>query len=108
VSSPSGVGYVFLAAPRNEDRGRRNEELRVRCFIARAQLEDCNPIIGIGTEQKTGERGASWDLHLLSIPDLTDEFREKASEFSKTLGYFSSPRKTAIHIDEYPGRCPQA
>src|SRR5258708_31402900 len=47
-------------------------------------------IIGIGTEQKTGAPGASWDLHLFSIPELTDELREKASEFSKTLGYFSS------------------
>ena len=107
VPSLSGVGYVFLAAPREEDRGKRNEELSVRCFIARAQLEDCDPIIGIGTEQKTGASGASWDLHLLSIPEFTDEFREKAREFSKTLGYFSSPRQTAIHVDEYPGLCPE-
>ena len=71
VASLSGVGYVFLAAPRDEDRGKRNEELSVRCFIARAQLDYCETIIGIGTEQKTGERGASWDLHLLSIPDFT-------------------------------------
>jgi hypothetical protein len=107
VASPSGVGYVFLAAPRDEDRGKRNEELGVRCFIARAQLKDCDPIIGIGTEQKTGAPGASWDLHFLSISDFTDEFREKASEFSKALGYFSSPRQTAVHVDEYPGLCPE-
>jgi hypothetical protein len=107
VPSLSGVGYVFLAAHRDEDRGKRNEELSVRCFIARAQLEDCETIIGIGTEQKTGRRGVSWDLHLLAIPDFTDEFRKKAAEFSKALGFFSSPRRTAVHADEYPGLCPE-
>ncbi len=108
VPSLSGVGYVFLAAPRDEDRGKRTDELRMRCFVARHRFTPVETVIGIGTEVKTGELGASWDLHLLHIPneEFTDEFRKKAEEMSSALGYFSHPVETRVHVDEYPGHCP--
>jgi hypothetical protein len=106
MESLSGIGYVFLTARRDEDRESRTAELGARCFIARARLDRCETIIGIGTEQKTGERGASWDLQLLTIPEFTDEFREKAEEMSQAFGYFKAPRLVRHHEDEYPGNCP--
>lgn len=107
VPSLSKVGYVFLAAPRDEDRGQRNDELEMRCFVARHRLEPMQTVIGIGTEVKTAEPGASsWDLLLLDIPEFTDEFREKAEEISQAFGYFNAPIETRIHVDEYPGHCP--
>lgn len=109
VPSLSGVGYVFLAAPKAENRGARNDELGMRCFIARHRLSPVETVVGIGTEVKTGEPGASWDMHLLHIPveDFTYEFREKAEEMSAALGYFSRPIETPVHVDEYPGNCPE-
>jgi hypothetical protein len=106
IESSSGVGYVFLAARHDEDRDMRNKELSLRCFIARARMQGCQTIIGIGTEQKTGEPGASWDFQLLSIPEMTEEQRQKTEEISKDLGYFATPIETPLHVDEYPGKCP--
>ncbi|HVR37724.1 MAG TPA: hypothetical protein VMU84_01410 [Thermoanaerobaculia bacterium] len=108
VPSLSGIGYVFLAAPRDEDRGKRNDELGMRCFVARHRLAPMETVIGIGTEVKTGEPGASWDLHLLHIPneEFTEEFREKTEEMSRAFGYFNNPVETHVHVDEYPGHCP--
>jgi len=108
VPSLSGIGYVFLATPRDEDRGKRNDELEMRCFVVRHRIAPMETVIGIGTEVKTGEPGSSWDIHLLHIPndEFTDEFREKAEEMSTAFGYFSNPVETPIHVDEYPGHCP--
>ncbi|HXI13242.1 MAG TPA: NERD domain-containing protein [Thermoanaerobaculia bacterium] len=106
IESLSGVGYVFLAVPRDEDRELRNMELSLRCYVARSRLESCITIIGIGTEQKTGESGASWDVHLLHVPQLDAGIGQKASRISDELGYFKEPRMTPLHEDEYPGSCP--
>jgi hypothetical protein len=105
TASPSGVGYVFLAAHPDEQRSDRNDETSLRCIIARVKL-DCETIIGIGTERPGVRRGASWDLHYAYIPTLTDEFRSNALKMSDEMGYFSAPRVTGLHEDEYPGHCP--
>jgi hypothetical protein len=76
-----------------------------RCIVARVKL-DCETIIGIGTERPGIRRGASWDLHYVYIPTLDDEFRDNALKMSEELGYFSAPRVTGVHDDEYPGHCP--
>jgi hypothetical protein len=105
TGSPSKVGYVFLAAHPDEARTDRNNETSLRCIVARVKL-GLETIIGIGTERPGVRRGASWDLHYLHIPVLTDEFRENALKMSEQLGFFSAPRITGVHDDEYPGHCP--
>jgi len=105
TASLSGVGYVFLAAHPDEARTDRNNETELRCVVARVKL-GCETIIGIGTERPGVRRGASWDLHYVEIPVLTDEFRDNALKMSDELGFFSAPRITGVHDDEYPGHCP--
>lgn len=107
IPSMSGVGYVFLTSSRDTDRELRNAELGLRCFIARLRLDPITTIIGIGTEQKTGERGASWDVLLVQIPTIDEGFREQYERMSKELGYFHNPIETHFHEDEYPGNCPE-
>lgn len=104
--SPSGVGYVFHAAHPDVDRDLRNKETTLRCIVARAKLPECETIIGIGTERPGIQPGASWDIHYLSVPILTDGLRETAAKISAELGYFAAPRVTESHEDEYPGHCP--
>jgi len=106
TKSPSGVGYVFVAAHPDEDRDLRNKETSLRCFVARAQMGACSTIIGIGTERPGVRPGASWDIHYLSVPVLTDAFRDTAAKITADLGYFAAPRMTHVHEDEYPGHCP--
>ncbi|HXH95286.1 MAG TPA: NERD domain-containing protein [Thermoanaerobaculia bacterium] len=107
IESLSGVGYVFLAAKRDEDRKMRSMELGLRCYVARLRMDPCATIIGIGTEQKTGELGASWDVELLHTAEIDDAFRARAEEISKDLDYFQNPVQTHLHEDEYPGICPE-
>lgn len=106
IPSMSGVGYVFLASSRDTSRDFRNAELGLRCFIARLRMDPITTILGLGTEQKTGERGASWDMCLLHIPTIDDAYRDQYERMSKEYDYFANSIQTHFHEDEYPANCP--
>ncbi len=101
-SSPSGIGYVFFAAPPDYDRKSRIAELGNRCFIARNELRDCTTIIGIGTNVKRATQGFATDLCLFSAPTWTDKQRQHAERMKAELGFFKAPRVSKLTADEYP------
>lgn len=102
MSSPSGVGYVFFAAPPEQARELRMAELANRCFIARNESRDCITIIGIGLNVKPAKEGFATDLCLLSMPTWTEEDRHHAERMKAELGYFKAPRVSRLASDEYP------
>lgn len=102
TSSPSGVGYVFFAAPPEYNRKLRIAELGTRCFIARNELQDCVTIVGIGLNVKRAKKGFATDLCLLSLPTWTHEDRQHAERMKVELGYFKAPRVSRVSSDEYP------
>jgi hypothetical protein len=101
LEAPSGVIYVFFAAPRDYDRQVRQAELANRCFVARGLHPSSTTVIGIATERYEPE-GFSLDLCQLCLPRWTPEHQREMAAMQTELGYFVSPRKTVSHEDEYP------
>ncbi|SPE26169.1 conserved hypothetical protein [Acidobacteriia bacterium SbA2] len=99
--APSGVVYVFFAAPRGYDRQVRQAELANRCFVARGLNPSSTTVIGVATE-RYDPRGYSLDLCQLFLPRWTPEHQSEMAAMQTELGYFVSPRKTVSHEDEYP------
>ena len=103
TQSMSGIGYVVLAADRDQDRQYRIAELTARCTIARAKIPGARTIVGIASERAApGARGLSFDLFMLDKPELTDEEAKEAARLSEGLGYFRSPQVSTRHVEEYP------
>lgn len=100
--SPSGVGYVFFAAPPEYERELRIAELGNRCFVARNELSDCITVIGIGTNVKRASQGFATDLFLLFAPTWTDKQRQRAEQMKDELGFFKTPKINSKQEDEYP------
>ncbi|VVB94792.1 Uncharacterised protein [uncultured archaeon] len=100
--SPSGVAYVLLACPHDEDRKERLGELGLRCFVTRGLFSECTTVIGIATEQYEKGKGFSLDTIYLSKITWTIEDQTKLDNIQKDLGYFSNPIKSQMHEDEYP------
>jgi hypothetical protein len=104
IQSYSGVVYVFVAFPRDENRMYRRAELMGRCLVARSQFKDeaCT-VIGIATERANdGKKGLSFDLLMVDIREWTSEFEVKAEQARHELGFFRSPTVIRRHWDEYP------
>ncbi len=72
LSSPSGTVYVFLASPRNRERAARQQELQLRCFVARGLNPSASTVVGIGTEQYSPD-GFSLDIAVHHQPNWTPE-----------------------------------
>jgi len=104
MPSPSGVVYVFLAAPLTEDRKSRVAELHLRCFVARGLHQDATAVVGIATEQKNESGGYSLDASLLQIPTCTKKHQEEMERIQRDLGYFKNPVKTLLSAEEYPSQ----
>jgi hypothetical protein len=102
VTSKSGVAYLFYNPPPEYNREDRLEELSLRCHVARNEVEDCDTIVGIGTNVEAAPRGFATDFCLLSAPEWTDEDRRNAEGIKKDLGYFESPESRTVQMDEYP------
>jgi len=81
--------YVFLLGD-YENRTERSRELQLRSFVARSRFE-CTTVIGLATE-KYNPKGYSLDFSYSYYPEFSDEFRVKADEISKELGYFKNPQ----------------
>jgi hypothetical protein len=101
LEAPSGVVYVFFAAPREYGRKLRQAELGNRCFVARGLHASSTTVVGIATERYDGP-GHSLDLCQLFLPNWTPKHQTNMVEMQAELGYFVNPRKTASHEDEYP------
>jgi hypothetical protein len=67
--SPSGVVYLFLAAPHGVDRKPRVAELRNRCLVARGLHKDAVSAIGIATERYG--RGKGFCVYTVVVNGLT-------------------------------------
>ena len=101
LEAPSGVVFVFFAAPRGYDRKLRQAELGNRCSVARGLHASSTTVVGIATE-RCDRPGHSLDLCQLFLPKWTPEHQAKMVEMQVELGYFVNPRKTESHEDEYP------
>ncbi len=102
IRSPSGVLYVFLIRPREYDRTLRSRELLARMFIARGLNQEVVTVVGIATEEYTGEAGFSIDVAGLEKPEWTAEDQREMTELQDQTGAFASPQYTQAHEDEYP------
>lgn len=104
VTSPSGILYVFLAAPFDEDRQFRAAELGARCFIARGLNPDFKTVVGIATERYQAGNGFSLDLMYLHMPSWSEQDQANLEYAQKEFGYFARPQVRPIRADEYPSR----
>jgi len=102
VESPSGVLYVFLAVPHEEERVPRVAELGNRCFVARGLHQDCKTVVGIATQRHEPGKGFSLDLVYLHKDVWTDDDRACAEAMQKDLGYFVNVQEKRVREDEYP------
>jgi hypothetical protein len=93
-SDNPSVLYLFVLGD-YEKRHERAKELRIRSIIAR-EKSNCTTIIGLATEQYNPKR-YSLDLLYTYLPELSDEIRQKAKEFSKTLDLFANPIITKLN-----------
>jgi len=102
LQSPSGVVYVFSIYNRGEDRQYRKADLGNRCFVARGVTPNCNTVIGIATEAYEGKPGFSLDAVYLYKPNWLEEDRLDCEKMQQELGYFLTPKVTAVREEEYP------
>ena len=103
VQSLSGVRYVFLACPHDEDRQHRTAELAARCFVARGLDATGRTVIGIATELPQPGRGHSLDAFYLDKPEWTDDDQRQLKYLQGEFGYFAKPRQSRLRGNEYPG-----
>jgi hypothetical protein len=104
LKSPSGVGYVFGAFPRNWERGYRVAELSARCLVARGpSVMDCPTVVGLGTEVYD-PAGYSFDAVYLHMPKWTAQDEEVAQEARKRFGILQEPIVRHMPMDEFPLR----
>jgi hypothetical protein len=101
LEAPSGVVYVFLAAPRGFDRRTRQAELGNRCFVARGLHHSATTVVGIATERYSPD-GSSLDLCQMRLPNWTTKHQQVMEAMQADLGYFVNPRRSVSHEDEYP------
>lgn len=100
IQSLSGVRYVFLRMPPNEDREKHLPELRLRCYVARGMLHDSSTVIGLGVSD--GANGFALTLLYYDHPEWTAEDVERARQIQEELDYFRVSRARQIHEEEYP------
>jgi hypothetical protein len=102
VSSSSGILYVFLASPFEEDRKFRLSELGLRCFVARGLYPNHSTVIGIATEASDMKEGFSLDAVYLSKETWTPEDQDELKRIQQQFGYFVKLRQSHAYEDEYP------
>ena len=100
--SPSGILYVYLAAPRNWTRDFRKTQLVGRCRVARGLHPDVTTVVGIATEQYDPS-GFSLDVAQLDIPEGTEEDACCMSKAQAQFGWFVDAQTKHRTVDEYPG-----
>jgi hypothetical protein len=89
--------YVFM--PLNDKNwAEKEKELELRCIVARYENPTAKKIIGISIgENSQGEN--CFDIVIIVVPNLNDDFIEKAQKIKKELGYFSN--STISHSKDY-------
>ncbi len=103
IKAPSGIIYVFMLAPHDDnDRERRMEELGLRCFVARTINPDSKIVIGIATNPYEKGGGHSYDLFYFELLKLTQEFKEYVQKIQQEFGYFRNAEVSTKKIAEYP------
>jgi hypothetical protein len=98
----SNVSYVFLALPHSEDRKYRTAELFGRYLVARGLHKERSAVVGLATERYEEGKGFSFDLVHIQMPQWTDELQKQMDYLQKEFGYFTKPKLTKVHEDEYP------
>lgn len=98
----SGICYVFLACPHEEERKYRLAELAARCHIIRGLYQNYKTVIGIATEEYKKGKGYSLDVIYYSKDIWTEEDKEQMDYLQRECGYFSEPQINHVHEDEYP------
>jgi len=102
VPCPSGVSYVFLACPREEDRKHRVSELGARCFVIRGLYPENKTVVGIATETYEKGKPFSMDAFHYSKNDWTQKDQDDLNYLKNELGIFSQPEIKNERVDEYP------
>jgi hypothetical protein len=82
VDAPSGVVYVFLAAPRDYDRALRKAELGNRCFVARGLHGTATTVVGVATWQYR-RKGSRWICACCTYPTGNPNIRRRWKECSQ-------------------------
>lgn len=83
--------YVFLHLDQNNYE-RREQELSLRCYIARAEIKDRTIVIGVSAGRTSGNDFV-FDVHYLNLPEITDEFIRNTERIKNELGYFKNITK---------------
>ena len=93
IKSPDtqGLFYLFLLED-SSDREYRFAVLQMRCMVARYLMENCHTVIGIATE-KYSTKGFSFDFVYLNIPEMDENFKNKAQDIINEFGYFKNFKK---------------
>lgn len=81
--------YVFLPLTQENWNSKENE-LELRCIVARYLNLTINTVIGIGIGSN-GKDDSVYDICYHHIPELTDDFIKQAKEIQQELGYFKNP-----------------
>ena len=103
--SPSGVGYVLAAYPRDLSRKERVRDLAARCLVARGPSIFNRPtVVGIATEVKDGSPGGSYDAVHVHITEWTEVEEALATEARSAYRIFETPTVWEGSMDEYPVR----
>lgn len=98
--SPSGVIYIFLAAPRHIDPWVRGGLLNFYVALLRERNPSVPAVVGIVTEIPDGQ-GHSFGLVMMDGP-VDERVRGLAAE-AREMGLLRSQRPHEVHHEEFPG-----
>lgn len=101
MQSPSGVSYVLLRMPPNEDRKMHLPELTRRCFVARGLSSRSSRVIGIGVSDG-GNQGFALTVVYYEHPVWTEADAASAKVIQDELDYFQSSRLRRVPEVEFP------
>lgn len=101
MSSPERrVTYVLMRLRSGEDVETRNQELFLRCSVARDHFLEHPIVVGIAFGTSLGDPN---ELLLLDHREWGDEQRAAAKLIRDELGYFATPHERRVSGREFPG-----
>lgn len=87
----TGSDHCYVLMPLNEKNWKRKEEeLQLRCMVARSENPNVTKVIGLGIG-KDSKGIPIFDLVFLDIPELNIDVLEKVRNAKDQLGYFKNP-----------------
>lgn len=82
--------YVFIPLTQENWEG-KEQELELRCIVARKLNPSIHNVIGIAIGSNTNGESV-FDICHHYIPNLTDEFLKNATKIQEEFGYFQNPK----------------